>query len=112
MASGFLAPLAVLLVLAAAVVLERKTWRMHLPGFVLCLLCVAVSVPLMVKVSKHADLHAAGLHDFLLSFIKNLSWPAYHTPVAFLVFLFPMFFMAPPPAPHPTPRPRPPGVLL
>src|ERR1035441_9814846 len=46
MASGFLAPLGVLLVLAAAVVLERKTWRMHLPGLVLCLLCVAVSVGL------------------------------------------------------------------
>ena len=112
MASGFLAPLAVLLVLAAAVVLERKTWRMHLPGFVLCLLCVAVSVSLMVTVSKHADMHAAGLHYFLLSFIKDLSWPAYHTPVAFLVYLFPMFFMARALVWRPSQRPRPRWFLL
>jgi hypothetical protein len=112
MASGFLAPLAVLLVLAAAVVLERKTWRMHLPGFVVCLLCVAVSVPLMVKVSKHAGLHAAGLHDFLLSFIKDLSWPGHHITVAFLVFLFPIFFMARALVRHPSQRPRPRWFLL
>jgi hypothetical protein len=112
MASGFLAPLAVILIRAAAVVLERKTWRMHLPGFVVCLLCVAVSVPLMVKVSKHADMHAAGLHYFLLSFIKDLSWPAYHTPVAFLVFLFPMFFIARALVRRPSQRPRPRWFLL
>ena len=66
----------------------------------------------MVTVSKHADLHAAGLHDFLLSFIKNLSWPAHHITGAFLVFLFPMFFLARALVRRPSQRPRPRWFLL
>jgi hypothetical protein len=94
MASGFLAPLVVVLVLAAAVLLERKTWRMHLPGFMLCLLCVVASALLMVQVPKHEALRAAGLHYFLLAFIRNLSWPGHQLPTAFVALLCLVFFMA------------------
>src|ERR1019366_7522683 len=44
--------------------------------------------------------------------IKALSGPAYHTPVAFLVFLFPMFFMARALVRRPSQRPRPRWFLL
>jgi thiamine kinase-like enzyme len=112
MASGFLAPLAVLFVLAAAVMLERKTWRMHLPGFMFCLLCVVASVPLIVKVPKHDYWHSAGPQYFVISFLKNLSWPAHLIPAAFVVFLFPVFFMARALVRLPSQQPRPRWFLI
>jgi hypothetical protein len=94
MASGFLAALAIVSIRSVAIALDRKTWRTHLPALVFCLLCTVVSMLFMTKVPGHEFYLAKGPQYFLASLFKNLSWPACRVPVAFLLFLVPVFTLA------------------
>ena len=95
MASGFLAPLAVVFIRSAAVALDRKTWRTHLSTLVFCLLCVATSVFFMTTAPQNHGFRAQGPRYFLGSFCRNLSWPECRVSAAFLfLFAVPAFILA------------------
>lgn len=75
MGSGFLASIAVLIVLGYRAVLRELTWRAALPSFSVALLCVAIGVLTRVEVEWHAELKARSVHDFVFSIVHSLQWP-------------------------------------
>ena len=82
MASGLLAPLAVLLFVCVAFVRERhngmgvlsRVW----PTVAACLLILVAGFLLMTKVERHAPLKAQGTVAFLNALTSCLSWPWIH----------------------------------
>lgn len=75
MGSGFLASIAVLIVLGYRWMLRELTWREELPSLVVALVCVAIGVFTRVEVEFHAELKAKTIHDFVFSIIHSMQWP-------------------------------------
>lgn len=75
MGSGFLASIAVLIVLGYRWMLRELTFREALPSLVVAFACVAIGVLTRVEVEFHAELKAKSAHDFIFSLIHSLQWP-------------------------------------
>ena len=79
MASGLLAPLAVLLFVCLSLARERQNWMEVLlrvwPTVVACFLILVAGFLLLTKVEGHAELKAHGPVAFLNALSSCLSWP-------------------------------------
>lgn len=75
MGSGFLASVAVLIVLGYRFALRELSWREALPTLVVTVLCIAIGVLTRVEVEWHADLKAKTVHDFVFTIVHSLEWP-------------------------------------
>jgi hypothetical protein len=89
MSTGFLAAAAVILVMAARSVLERRVGRRDAAAAALLAAICAVGLATIAHVPGHDILRAHSPRQWLAAAAKGLSWPLMNWPLAFLVLQLP-----------------------
>jgi hypothetical protein len=92
MASGFLAPAAVLAVTVLAAWKERN-WRPHLPTWLVCGAMVALGLALKMSVPPDLTTQARTAGEFLTALGKSLAWPWALQPWYAPLNLFPLLLL-------------------
>lgn len=75
MASGFLAAVIVILLLALRLVRRETTLRATAPTLALCLALIALGLLTRHEVPWHAEMKAKSVHDVAFSLLHSLQWP-------------------------------------
>ncbi len=94
MGSGFLAAVAVTIVLLFRLARRETTLRAAAPSLVICALAIAVGVLTRNEVPWHAQMKAKTVHDFAFSIIHSLQWPWRDQDLLALVLWSPWLLLA------------------
>jgi hypothetical protein len=94
LATGFLASVAVALVLGMEAVKSRKQWRFVRPTVVVCVSATILGLLLKPVVPLHQKLVAGSIAEFLSALCGNLAWPCVNQPWLALLVVSPIAILA------------------